>query len=203
MITGAQSAGFWRTVWEDMRQYSALKPQRRFPSAAAVVDALLQPAFMAVFVFRVGNRLFGWHLKPFARLAYIFNLVVFGHDQWPGSKIGPGLVIPHPVGVAVAAVLGARVTLFGHVQIGAAGYEDPSRDGVPVLMDGVTVFAGGKIFGPVTVGEGALITANTLVMKTVPAGAVVMGSPGRIVRFRDGYPGAVAKPPRPQKAVGE
>lgn len=177
---------FWQTVWEDMRQYTRIKPHRRFPSPAAVIDCLLQPAFLAVFTFRVSNRLFRWHLKPLSRLGYIANLVVFGLDLWPGSEIGPGLVIPHPVGVAVAAVLGARVRLFGHVQIGAAGYEDLTRDGVPVLEDDVTVFAGGKIFGPVTVGRGAVVSANTLVMKSVPPGAIVMGTPGRVVRFRDG-----------------
>ena len=178
---------FWATIWADMEAYCRrLKPHRRFPSFVAVIDVLLEPGFLAVLLFRIGHLFYRYHLGLFARLCHIANVVFFGFDMRPAAYAGPGLVIPHPTGMQLFARIGRDVILYGQVLIGAGGYEQ-GREGLPSIGDGVTVFAGAKIFGPVTVGADAVIATAALVLKPVPAGAIAMGMPAKVVRFKDGY----------------
>ena len=54
--------------------------------------------------------------------------------------------------------------------------------GVPIIEDEVFIGAGAKILGDVTIGKGATIGANAVVLQSVPAGAVVAGVPARVIR---------------------
>ncbi len=181
-----QPERFWPTVWADMRAYCQLKPYRRFPSLVAVVDVLLEPGFMAVLLFRVAHVLRKWHLGLPARLCHIANVVVFGFDMRPAALVGAGLVVPHPTGMQLFARFGRNVRLYGQVQIGAGGYGE-GREGLPVIGDRVTVYAGAKIFGPITVGDDAIVAAGALVLKSVPPGGIAIGMPAKVTRFREGY----------------
>lgn len=64
------------------------------------------------------------------------------------------------------------------------GYHN--RTDAPVLGDNVRVHAGAKVIGAVRVGDHAIIGANAVVVKDVPADATVVGAPARIVR-RNGW----------------
>jgi serine O-acetyltransferase len=93
------------------------------------------------------------------------------------SEIGPGLFIQHGFATIVAArKVGANCWINQQVTI---GFDAP--DARPVLGDGVSVHAGAKILGNVTVGDGARIGANAVVLTDVPAGATAVGVPARIV----------------------
>jgi serine O-acetyltransferase len=184
MMASPRRLSLWRTIWADFAAVAAMKPHMRFPSVAGLIDVLLMPGTMAVLAFRLSNAWYRIGLRPLGRLLYLWNLKQYGLDLWPGTEAGPGLVIPHPVGVAIAARIGRNVRIYGLTQIGAAAFEDNSRDGLPTLGDECCIFSGAKIFGPVTIGDRAIIAANTLVLKSMPAGAVVLGSPARVVRFR-------------------
>jgi serine O-acetyltransferase len=96
------------------------------------------------------------------------------------ATIGGGLYIGHIGGVHInpGAVLGRRCDLAHRVTIGASGM---GREGSPVLGDDVYVGTGATLAGKIKVGDGAKIAANTLVIGNVPAGATVMGVPGRII----------------------
>lgn len=188
-----QPERFWSTVWADMGAYCRLKPHRRFPSFIAVVDVLLEPGFMAVTLFRIGHQFHKWHLGVLARLCHIANVVLFSFDVRPAATVGPGFVVPHPNGVQLFARLGRDVVLYSHVLIGAGGYEE-GREGLPIIGDRVSVYAGAKIFGPVTIGNDAVIATGALVLKSVPAGAVAMGIPAKVTRYRDGYGEPAAAP---------
>jgi len=75
------------------------------------------------------------------------------------------------------------------------------RQGAPVLGDEVYIGTGAALVGKIKIGNGAKIAANTLVMTNVPAGATVMGVPGRIV-MRAAKPAApVAAAPQVQPAL--
>ncbi|WP_245536275.1 serine O-acetyltransferase [Terriglobus roseus] len=100
------------------------------------------------------------------------------------TKIGPGLLIAHSGGITLHpdVVIGSHCDLAHHVTIGARG---AGQSGVPRLGDGVYVGTNAVIIGPIMVGDGARIAANSLVNRDVPAGATVMGVPARIVKRRD------------------
>ncbi len=157
------------------------------PGPRSLLDVLGLPGFWAVTLWRVANALHDAGLRPMSRLAYFANMVLFSADLAPGAVVGPGMVMPHPVGVACAsdAVLGARCRLMGLVRLGGAGRAD--RLGHPVIGDDVWIMDGAKVFGPVAVGHRSIIGTNALVTKDVPAETVaVVAAPGGLqLRPRD------------------
>ena len=82
--------------------------------------------------------------------------------------------------IGETAVIGDRVTLYQGVTLGGTGFQRGKRH--PTLGDNVTVGSGAKLLGPIAVGDGAKIGANTVVVEDVPPGATVVGNPGHPVR---------------------
>jgi serine O-acetyltransferase len=105
------------------------------------------------------------------------NISMHGFDVPSDVEIGPGLYVPHPVGVVIyARRLGANITLISAITIGMGRTLD-----FPVLEDEVFVGTGARILGGITVGKGAKIGANAVVLKDVPPGATAVGVPAKIV----------------------
>jgi serine O-acetyltransferase len=75
------------------------------------------------------------------------------------------------------AVIGDRVHIDQHVTIGGNG----TRWGTPVIEADVYIGAGAKVLGPIVVGRGAVVGANAVVIRDVPAGAVAAGVPARLI----------------------
>jgi serine O-acetyltransferase len=147
-----------------------------WPSRGGLADVLSLPAFWAVFLYRVANELHERGLKPLSRLVYFANMVVFGADLAPGAVIGPGLVIPHPVGLGVASdvVMGSRCRVMRSTAIGGNG--NPHRPGFPTLGDDVWVMDGAKVMGPVHVGDRTVVGAAAVVASDIPADMFVYGA---------------------------
>ena len=105
-----------------------------------------------------------------------------GVEIHPAARIGTGFFIDHGSGVVIGetAAIGERVTIYQGVTLGGTGFQRGKRH--PTLGDGVTVGSGAKLLGPVAVGDGAKIGANTVVVEDVPAGSTVIGNPGHTVR---------------------
>ena len=87
--------------------------------------------------------------------------------HWGNTKIHPDAVIGNRVGIMHDVTLGTNM----------------DRPGVPVIGDDVFIGAGAKILGPVKIGNGARIAANSLVLSDVPAGATAIGVPARILQY--------------------
>lgn len=115
-------------------------------------------------------------------LSHRFWSMVTGCDIPINSLLGGGLLIPHPNGIVIhqAARIGANCLIMQQVTIGGN-----QGTGVPTVGDGVDIGPGAKILGRVTVGDRAMVGACSLVMKDVPAGAVVYGIPATVRRLRD------------------
>jgi serine O-acetyltransferase len=107
---------------------------------------------------------------------------VTGVEIHPAAKIGAEFFIDHGSGVVVGETteIGDRVTLYQGVTLGGTGFQRGKRH--PTLGDDVTVGSGAKLLGPIAVGDGAKIGANTVVVEDVPPSSTVVGNPGHPVR---------------------
>ncbi len=114
-------------------------------------------------------------------IAYLTRAVT-GVEIHPAAEIGKEFFIDHGSGVVIGetARIGDRVTLYQGVTLGGTGFQRGKRH--PTLGDNVTVGSGAKLLGPIAVGDGAKIGANTVVVEDVPPGATVVGNPGHPVR---------------------
>ncbi len=120
---------------------------------------------------------------PFApRLLAYLTRSVTGVEIHPAARIGPEFFIDHGSGVVIGetAEIGGRVTLYQGVTLGGTGFQRGKRH--PTLGDNVTVGSGAKLLGPIAVGDGAKIGANTVVVEDVPPGSTVVGNPGHPVK---------------------
>lgn len=139
------------------------------------------PGLHAVWLHRVAHALWvrGW--KWLARVVSNFGRWMTGIEIHPGAKIGRRFFIDHGMGIVIGetAEIGDDVTLYQGVTLGGTSWDKGKRH--PTLENGVVVGAGAKVLGPFTVGAGAKVGSNAVVTKAVPAGATVVGIPGRII----------------------
>lgn len=128
----------------------------------------------------------GVPLAPRA-IAYLSRAVT-GVEIHPAARIGPEFFIDHGSGVVIGetAEIGRRVTLYQGVTLGGTGFQPGKRH--PTVGDNVTIGSGAKLLGPIAVGEGAKIGANTVVVEDVPPCSTVVGNPGHPVRVEGRRP---------------
>lgn len=106
----------------------------------------------------------------------------------PGATIGRRLFIDHGDGVVIGetTIIGDDVTIYQGVTLGGTGKDVGKRH--PTIGDGVTIGAGAKVLGPITVGSHSKVGAGAIVLKDVPPDCTVVGNPGRIVRKKEPRP---------------
>lgn len=104
-----------------------------------------------------------------------------GIEIHPGATIGRRVFIDHGMGVVIGetAVIGDDCTLYHGVTLGGTSWNKGKRH--PTLEQGVVIGAGAKVLGPITVGKGAKIGSNAVVVKDVPENATAVGIPARIL----------------------
>lgn len=120
-------------------------------------------------------------------IAYVSRTIT-GIEIHPAAKIGRGFFIDHGMGVVIGetAELGDDVTLYQGVTLGGTGFATGKRH--PTVQDNVTIGSGAKLLGPITVGHGSKIGANSVVIHDVPANTTVVGNPGHPVRIEGRRP---------------
>jgi serine O-acetyltransferase len=104
-----------------------------------------------------------------------------GIEIHPGATIGRRVFIDHGMGVVIGetAVIGDDCTLYHGVTLGGTSWNKGKRH--PTLEQGVVIGAGAKVLGPITIGKGAKIGSNAVVVKDVPENATAVGIPARIL----------------------
>jgi serine O-acetyltransferase len=119
------------------------------------------------------------------------NHLMTGADLAWQANLGPGLTLYHPTGVVVGpdATAGSDCVLQQGITLGAVRERGRMPDGrldSPVLGNGVTIGAGARVLGPVSIGDGAVVGANAVVLTDVPAGHTAVGIPARVLAPREG-----------------
>jgi serine O-acetyltransferase len=154
----------------------------RDPAARTSWEVLTcYPGLHAIYIHKLAHWFWEIGLRWLGRLTTHFGRWVTGIEIHPGAKIGRRVFIDHGMGVVIGetAEVGDDCTLYQGVTLGGTSWNKGKRH--PTLAPGVVVGAGAKILGPFTVGAGAKIGSNAVVVKEVPAGATVVGVPGRMV----------------------
>ncbi|WP_138464818.1 serine O-acetyltransferase [Poseidonocella sp. HB161398] len=157
--------------------------RERDPAARGKIEtALVYPGLHAAVAHRFAHALWARNWRFSARFLAYLSRAVTAIDIHPGAKIGPGFFIDHGAGVVIGetAEIGTNVTLYHGVTLGGVSWSPGKRH--PTLGDNVMVGAGAKILGPITVGAGARVGANSVVVSEVPPEATVIGIPARPVQ---------------------
>lgn len=152
----------------------------RDPAARSRIEVVLcYPGVHALIFHRVAHGLWtrGWKLA--GRFTSQVGRFMTGIEIHPGAVIGRRFFIDHGMGVVIGetAEIGDDVTLYQGVSLGGVSLDPGKRH--PTLGNGVVVGAGAAILGPFTVGDGARIGSNAVVVKAVPPGVTVVGIPAR------------------------
>ncbi len=180
-----------RTAAEIRRDLAAARS--RDPAARGVSSwevLATWPGVHALLAHRVAHALHEVGVPLLPRLLGAVARSVTGIEIHPAARIGDGFFIDHGMGVVIGetAEIGADVTLYQGVTLGGTGFATGKRH--PTVEANVTIGSGAKLLGPITIGHGAKIGANTVVIHDVPPHSTVVGNPGHPVRVEGRRPEA-------------
>jgi serine O-acetyltransferase len=146
------------------------------------------PGVHALLAHRVAHALWDAGVPLLPRMIAAIARAVTGIEIHPAARIGCGFFIDHGMGVVIGetAEIGDDVTLYQGVTLGGTGFATGKRH--PTVQDNVTIGSGAKLLGPIVVGHGSKVGANSVVIHDVPANSTVVGNPGHPVRVEGRRP---------------
>jgi serine O-acetyltransferase len=173
-------AGVLKEVRRDVRAARDRDPAARGVGQGEILATW--PGIHALLAHRVSHALYDGGVPLLPRLISMFTRAFTGIEIHPAARIGQGLFIDHGAGVVIGetADIGDEVTLYQGVTLGGTGFATGKRH--PTVQDNVTIGSGAKLLGPITIGHGAKIGANSVVITDVPPNSTVVGNPGHPVR---------------------
>lgn len=154
----------------------------RDPAARSSIEVIFAyPGFHAIFLHRIDHWFWNNHLRFLARFLSHISRFLTGIEIHPGARIGKGFFIDHGMGVVIGETseIGDNVTIYHGVTLGGTSFSRGKRH--PTIESNVTIGAGAKILGPLTVGSNSKIGANSVVIVDVPPSSTVVGVPGKTV----------------------
>lgn len=155
----------------------------RDPAARTRLEVILcYPGLHAVWLHRIAHFLWNIGLKLIARIISHTARFITGIEIHPAVVVGKRVFIDHGLGVVIGetTVIGDDCTIYQGVTLGGTSlYKGVKRH--PTLGKGVVISAGAKVLGGFTVGDGARVGSNAVVLKEIPAGATAVGIPARIL----------------------
>lgn len=160
--------------------------KREDPAAKSSLEIILAyPGFHAVLLHRVSSWFYRHRRYVIARVISHIGRILTGIEIHPGAKIGQRLFIDHGFGVVIGetAEVGDDVLLYQGVTLGGTGGERGKRH--PTIGDRVVIGAGAAVLGNIELGPDVKVGAGSVVVHAVPAGATVVGIPGKVVKGRN------------------
>lgn len=147
--------------------------------------ALAAPQVHVVVLFRIAHAVARTPLRPLAFVIRSIGLVWSGAEIHPDAQLAPGLALAHSNGVMIGAHVksGVDFRIYPGAVLGEPGRGSADAAGFPTFGDHVTIGAHAVVLGPIHVGHGSVVGANSVVISDVPDNVVVAGSPARIVRY--------------------
>ena len=156
---------------------------QRDPAARSRWEVLTcYPGLHAIVMHRWANACWRMGLKWLGRFISYLSRWLTGIEIHPGATIGRRVFIDHGFGVVIGetAEIGDDCTIYQGVTLGGTSLNKGSKRH-PTLGRGVIIGAGAQVLGGFTVGEGAKVGSNAVVVKAVPAGATAVGNPARVI----------------------
>lgn len=140
------------------------------------------PGVQALLAHRVAHAMSDAGVPLAPRALATATRAITGIEIHPAADVGEDLFIDHGMGVVVGetAEIGRNVTLYQGVTLGGTGFATGKRH--PTVEDNVTIGSGAKLLGPIRIGHGSKIGANTVVIHDVPPNSTVVGNPGHPVK---------------------
>jgi len=177
-------------VTRELRQ-DLTAAQERDPAARGIgrLEILLTyGGVQALLAHRVAHALHEAGLPMVPHALANASRVLTGVEIHPAARIGDALFIDHGAGVVIGetAEIGDNVTLYQGVTLGGTGFARGKRH--PTVEADVVVGSGAKLLGPISVGEGSKVGANSVVIHDVPPRSTVVGNPGHPVRVEGKKP---------------
>jgi len=170
----------FKTLREDIKTVFA-----EDPAARNILEVVfLYPGLHALWCHRLAHWFWEHRLRFFARYLSHCARFLTGIEIHPGAKIGRRFFIDHGMGVVIGetAEIGNDVLIYQGVVLGGTTLQKKKRH--PTIGNNVVIGSAAILLGPITVGDGSRIGANSVVVGSVPPGAVVVGVPGRVVEDR-------------------
>jgi serine O-acetyltransferase len=152
------------------------------PAARSTIEVLTcYPGLHALWLHRIAHFLWRHHMRFLARLLSHFNRFLTAIEIHPGAKIGRRFFIDHGAGVVIGETteIGDDVLMYQGVVLGGTSLEKGKRH--PTVGNNVVIGTGAVALGAITIGDGARIGSGSVVIKSVPPGATVVGIPGRVI----------------------
>ncbi|KAA0101070.1 serine O-acetyltransferase [Mycolicibacterium sp. P1-18] len=168
------------TLREDLANARTHDPASR----GDVENAIVYSGLHAIWSYRLAHRLWANPaLRGPARILTQLTRFLTGIEIHPGATIGRRFFIDHGMGVVIGetAEVGDDVMIYHGVTLGGRTMQQVKRH--PTIGHRVTIGAGAKVLGPLTVGDDSAIGANAVVTRDVPAGSIATGIPA-VVRVR-------------------
>uniref|UniRef100_A0A7S3R4K9 serine O-acetyltransferase n=1 Tax=Dunaliella tertiolecta TaxID=3047 RepID=A0A7S3R4K9_DUNTE len=161
----------------------------RDPACISMVQVILNcKGFQAIQTHRVAHSLWSRGKRVMALALQSRSSEVFAVDIHPGARIGKGILLDHGTGVVIGetAVIGDNCSMLQNVTLGGTGKETGDRH--PKIGNNVLIGASATVLGNITIGNGSMIGAGSLVLKPVAPRAMVAGSPAKVVGKVAGVP---------------
>ncbi len=165
-----------KTIWEDAVHLA--RAAKRPGTARDAFRMMRTDAWFLLLLFRMRRFCLRWHIPIVNRVLRTTQMVLGGIELGNDIELGRGVYLVHSLGTVIGgnSRVGDRVRFMGNNTVGTA-----RDDGHPVIEHDVEVGCGARILGPIRIGAGAIIGANAVVLSDIPANAVAVGAPARVV----------------------